>query len=254
MNYRRLLPEGMVRIMDFGDRFRAMDLPSRWSLYRKYRQALDISLIELMPRKVVENLTNVVDVGANVGSWSTAIAQLTNAKHIYAYEPVPEVFEKLKVNTKSSPQIHCYCSAVGASNGKTIINVEAKSELSSIYPIRNEVRWIHNLGLETVKQISVPMVKLDDALCEIGEISLLKVDVQGYELEVFKGALQLLSRTKVLMTEITYQSNYEGDVQFFGYFEFLQTHTDMQLWAISAPKCSKTGIPMYADAVFVQEI
>jgi FkbM family methyltransferase len=196
----------------------------------------------------------VVDVGANVGIWSVAIARLTGAKQIIAYEPIPNVFERLQENTWQYPQIHCEQSAVGASSGQVTLNVERVHQLSSVLKMRDETRNMHGTSQDMTEQIVVPMTTLDDALSDCDEVSLLKLDVQGYEPEVFAGARTVLKRTRILMTEITYAPYYHGDLQLESYLDLIRSLSSLRLWGISAPGCSPLGRPMSADAIFVQAI
>jgi Methyltransferase FkbM domain len=93
---------------------------------------------------------------------------------------------------------------------------------------------------------------LDEDLRNRAEISLLKIDVQGYEPQVLKGAQAILKRTKILMIEVTYSSYYHGDMQFADLHRLVTSIAPFRLWGISAPHCAPSGKPMWADAVYVQ--
>lgn len=253
MKFHRFLPEGLIYLLNYWERFGLLEYPPYWAMFRNYRQALDVSRIELMPKKFVDNLDYVIDIGANVGLWSIAIAKLTNAKKIIAFEPIPSVFEQLVKNTNNYPNITCINSAVGSSSKDVVINAEIRSGMSSVLMIRGSTRQKYGMDGEESYKVNVPMVALDHELNEIEEISLLKVDVQGYELEVFKGARNTLSRTRILMTEVTYETHYYGDQQIMDYLNFIQSIANFQLCVISAPNFDKAGKPLSADAIFVQD-
>jgi hypothetical protein len=109
------------------------------------------------------------------------------------------------------------------------------------------------LGKKTSEEITVPVTTLDTELEQVKEISLMKWDVQGYEAEVLDGAVDVLQRTKVLFTEITYVPYYQGDIQFSQLHPLITSRTPLRLWGISTPHCSKSGKPLWADAVYVND-
>lgn len=247
-----ILPEILTRLLAYRRRFARLNLPASYALHRNYRKALEISNIELIPHDRLNRLGCVVDVGANLGDWSVAIAQLTTASRIIAFEPVPEIFSKLGESCAPYPQISCRQTALGASTGTVTMNVYPIHQLSSVLVIEDDARRSHMLSdTSQEKRIVVPMTTLDEELDTVDEISILKVDVQGYEPDVFAGAANVLKRTSVLLTEITYAPYYRGDQPFLNLWHHLLSFAPFQLWGGSAPRVSPAGRPMWADAVFV---
>jgi FkbM family methyltransferase len=251
-NLQSLLPSGLARLLDSRNRLRKLNLPGRYSLSRDYRRALEISRIEILPPTVRGNLKCVVDVGANIGEWSSSIVMLGNAQQVVAFEPAPEVFQTLRSNVQKFPQIKCINSAVGAHKGEVVLNVEENSNsLSSVLTMRDEVRPIFGITGQQPRQVTVPVVTLDEALAEQPEISLLKIDVQGYEPEVLAGAPAVLKRTKVLMIEVVYAPYYQNDVQFETLHQTITSVAPLKLYGISEPGYHpETGQPLWADAIY----
>ena len=247
-----LMPAALVRLWEFQQRFRTMGLPENWARSQKYRKALDMSEIELIPAASIPTLKCVVDVGANLGEWSIGIALLTRAKEIIAYEPVPQLFEQLQNKVKPYPQIRCVNCSVGATVGQVEINVHQRHQLSSVLMIQDEARRVHGMEQDVAVPVCVPLTTLDEDLRDRTEISLLKIDVQGYEPQVLEGARAILKRTEVLMMEVTYSSYYQGDMQFADLHRLVTSIAPFRLWGISAPHCAPSGKPMWADAVYVR--
>ncbi len=247
-----LAPAGLVRLWDYQGRFRALALPAEWSRRRMYRKALEVSQIELLPVEKIASLQRVVDVGANLGEWCIGIALLTKAQEIIAYEPIPEVFKQLRENTQLYSQIRCVQSALGASTGQIEMNVYRRHQMSSILPIQDDVRFIHGMQHDIAVPVRVSVTTLDEDLRSCDEISLLKLDVQGYEPQVLMGARTVLQRTQLLMVEVTYSSYYRGDMQFEDLHQLIRSLSPLKLWGISAPHCAPSGKPMWADAVYVR--
>ncbi len=245
-------PSGLVRLWDFQQRFRALGLPEGWARSQRYRKALEVSQLELVPAEERAALRTVVDIGANLGEWSIGVALLTKAERILAFEPVPQVFAQLQENARPYSRICCKQMALGASHGPAEMMVYDRHQMSSLLPIREEIRAVHGMQNDSSVSIQVPMGTCDEELQGVDEISLLKVDVQGYEPQVFAGAHSVLAHTRVLMVEVTYSSYYHGDLQFQEMDRLITSLSPLKLWGISAPHCSPTGQPLWADAVYCQ--
>lgn len=245
-------PAGLVRLWEFRQRFRALGLPADWASVQKYRKALDLSQIELIPFEKIHSFKCVVDVGANVGEWSIGMALLTKVPEIIAFEPAPDIFAQLRENAKPYPQIRCVQSAIGAARGQITLNVHRLHQMSSVLQIREAARNVHGMQQDIAVPVQVPVTSLDEELSTYGEISLLKVDVQGYEPEVFAGARSVLLRTDILMVEATFSSYYRGDMQFDQQHRLITALAPFKLWGISAPHCAPSGQPLWADAVYVR--
>jgi FkbM family methyltransferase len=240
--------------LEYRKRLLKLKLPARYGLYTKYRRALKVSRIEILPPEIRANLKCVVDVGANIGEWSEGMVDLGQAKRIIAFEPIPDVFKLLQENTKTYPQIECRNLAVGSHTGEVVINVEENSNsLSSILPMRDEIRPIFGIVGDVPRQVTVPLTTLDISLADVPEITLLKLDVQGYEPEVLAGAHATLQRTKALMIEIVYAPYYHGDVLFETIHNLITSISPLKLYGISEPGYHPvTGQPLWADAIYVR--
>jgi FkbM family methyltransferase len=146
------------------------------------------------PYEASERLV-ALDVGANVGDTARRIAsELPNAT-VHAFEPVPDVFAELTSSTASNPHIRAWPLAVGARSGQANIQVLADRAFSSVLPLTAESAGVYGKRCSTVATIPIPMISLDEWTLQnnIPAAQVLKVDVQGLELEVLRGARRLLS-------------------------------------------------------------
>lgn len=131
------------------------------------------------------------DVGANIGSISMPIAKTTNAE-VHAFEPSRFSFRFLEKNVHDNnlKNINLNNCAIHSEDGLELQFYESEekygnSSLSSTYS--NQPHYV-------VKTVSL------DAYCkrnEISKINVLKIDVQGFEIEVLKGAITLLQNKAV---------------------------------------------------------
>lgn len=244
------LPDGVRRAQDYRRRFAALGLDSRFWRDSGKRAALNATCVELFPREARLNPGVIVDVGANRGEWTRGIAALLGGNHFFAYEPNPAVYRELEETTKHLP-ITLRQAAVGAAPGSVTLQVEGVHQLSSVLPLRHELREIHDSPIERLQLKEVPLVTLDEELEAVSEIGILKLDVQGYEQQVLRGARSVLRRTRVLMIEMLYRSYYIGDLTFEGLHAEVKQTSDLALHVVGPPQCDPAGQPLWADVIYV---
>jgi FkbM family methyltransferase len=150
----------------------------------------------------------VLDVGANEGQSIKTITFNWPDARIHAFEPGTTAFETLKRDTSQLAGVTVNNAAVGSAPGTLTLIENSQSEMSSFLPLGPK-GW----GRE-VRRTPVPVVTLDDycASHEIARVDVLKSDTQGYELEVFRGAEQMLTegRVRLVYCEVTFIEMYQG--------------------------------------------
>lgn len=140
----------------------------------------------LMPDDVV------VDIGANVGYYALQEARLVCPKgHVYAIEPVGDSIETLKNNIELNgyKNISVYQMACGAENGKTEIHICKKRNWSSIKQV-NQRDYISSEEIE--------IITLDDFLKGKRQPDMIRMDVEGFEYDIIRGAENLLKSNRPL--------------------------------------------------------
>jgi len=103
-----------------------------------------------------------------------------------------------------------------------------------------------------VEKMWAPMVRLDDVIEPNARVGLLKIDVQGYEIEVLHGATRTLGQTEALLIEVNYTQHYNRAVAFDELHAFLNM-AGFHLYGISAPY-GNAERPLWADAMYVHSI
>lgn len=165
------------------------------SLINNTYEALELELLEILLHPGM----TFVDVGANIGI-HTSIAARSVAPNgtVYSFEPVPENFEILvrnlarnQLNNVITEQI-----AIGDRNGYSTIYL-ADNSIGTHSLLRNQ----NSYRLD--QELSVPITTLDSYFNNRmpDEVNVLKIDVEGYEPNVLKGAIKLLGRTNQLLIE-----------------------------------------------------
>lgn len=130
-----------------------------------------------------------LDIGANIGCITQALGR--EGHSVIAFEPQPEVHALLARNASyASDDIITYNAAVGAECGT--------AEMPKIYySEKNNIGGL-GIGMKSLRgNYEVKLVSIDSL--KLGKVSFMKIDVEGYELEVLKGARETILRDKPVM-------------------------------------------------------
>lgn len=136
----------------------------------------------------------VLDVGAHVGNWSAQVLRVNPSAQVFAFEPHPDSFQRLRQNL---PGIEAYNVALGASRSLLrLFDYAGRAGTSHASLVEGAIELLHG---GTAQGIEVPVTTIDEFCREhaIPAIDLLKIDAEGYELPVLKGAAQVLSARRV---------------------------------------------------------
>jgi len=163
-----------------------------WNI-RKHNLILDLSMVLLNHENTIKEWfqfnpkETFVDVGAYIGSYSLRAAKV--GEEVIAIEPNPESFAILMKNIKDNNfhNITAYNIALWSSEEELILQLDQGS--STIYHDSNE--------RPKVKVKAVPLDKL-----KLKKINLLKIDVEGAEVEVLKGSTETLNRVDKIIIEV----------------------------------------------------
>jgi FkbM family methyltransferase len=138
----------------------------------------------------------VLDIGANVGSHTLPIARAVgSAGRVYAFEPTRFAFQKLRKNVALNPELARHITLeqmmVTAGSAESV-----PAEIHSSWPIdTDEAVHAHHRGLPM--DTSGAFACSVDAYCDqhgIGQVSAIKIDVDGFEIGVLRGAQGTLRR------------------------------------------------------------
>jgi FkbM family methyltransferase len=154
-----------------------------------------VRFIDEPERRFFESFTGdgvILDVGANIGVVSLFLARRFPDRVIHAFEPNPTTFEALEANVarNGGKNIVCHRTAVSEAVGTVMFNND---------PIERGTASISKSGGAFVQE--VPATTLDAFVAEQGidKVSLFKIDVEGYETLVFRGAHCLLTEIRPAM-------------------------------------------------------
>ena len=169
------------------------------------------------------NLTvrGVIHIGAYTGE-EYPMYKGANIVNIVMIEADPSTFQILKNNV--GPECILFQTALGNKEGTTRFYAEntcAGQGSSCLKP--NEIGK-NQFQMVWGKEFDVPITRLDSLTIDRTKFNLINIDVQGYELEVFKGGTETLRSIDAIYTEINKVELYEGCVLVEDLDSFLKAH------------------------------
>jgi len=198
------------------------------------------------------NVDLIIDVGANTGIYGKEVRQVGYDGQIVSYEPLTNAFEKLIVNIKNDSRWKAYNFALGSENSKQFINVSANSHSSSILEISDTHTKAETSAAYVGKQ-EIQIKTLDSVFDDIkGRSSeiFLKIDTQGFELNVLKGAENSLGKIHTIQLEMSLQPLYVGQPLYKDLMAFLHSNDYTLLDVEPGFADSKTGSLLQFDGIF----
>ena len=210
---RFILPWGIVDLVK--NRRKLRDIGRRLSpgeFFTSDRVALEAELsgLSLFAPGHVEKLKTIADVGANRGQWSNALLNCVTPEKLIIIEPLPDAFAVLKKKFGNNSHIELHNVAIGERESVETMKVTRDTTGASLLQQREEMRAVIGSSWTITAEIQVKMTTLDQLLVDLAEISLLKIDVQGYERPVLAGARETLAKTKFLLIELNFMPQYDG--------------------------------------------
>ncbi|MBT6438568.1 MAG: FkbM family methyltransferase [Flavobacteriales bacterium] len=147
----------------------------------------------------------VFDVGANIGQFSLHCHEVFDESYIYSFEPIKSTFDKLKNRTRIYNNISCFNIAFGNEKGVEEIFLRRRSIYNSLNPLVN----VRTSDSQESQQIEIDTIDLFCKSKNIEHIDILKVDTEGFDLNVLKGAESMIIARKVkfILIEVTFDKD-----------------------------------------------
>lgn len=210
-----------------------------------------IESLELLEAARPLGIRRIYDVGANVGTWTLLAKAVIPEASVEAFEPFARHCAEFGNTLQGVGGVRLHSIALGSENGSASLRVTGNSDSSSLLPLAAASRA--QFGVEEVEQVRVEMRRLDDCRAELGLefADLIKLDVQGYEMEVLKGATECLAHAKAVVVEVSFAEYYEGQCLFHDLVGYL-ARSGILLSALG--EHTPTGVALrQADMLFLRK-
>lgn len=195
----------------------------------------------------------VIDVGGNVGQFSSALRYLGYRGDILTFEPIPDAFAALSHRMRADTHWQGKNIAVGKTSGDGVLNVTRNTVYSSF---RSRVTQNKDDSDTLTQRIRIEVQSLESVVEEMNLVTrlprtLLKSDTQGHELDVLSGLGDHLEKIKLIQCEISSIPLYNGMPFMTDVIAFLDRH---HFKAVSfAPVNSDSVRPAEFDYLCVNE-
>lgn len=170
-------------------------------------QALS-AMLGRLPQAAPGHQLHIVDAGAHKGRTALAMVQARSDVAVTAIEANPHLAARLRKRLSGQPRIHIKELALGERAGRATLQVLPSTSLSSLLAPSGLARKYPERDLTPERLVEVVVQRLDDVVD--APVDALKLDVQGFELHVLKGASRVLGQAKALVVELAFVQMYEG--------------------------------------------
>lgn len=192
----------------------------------------------------------VVDVGANRGQFSLFALHSFPTAQIVSLEPLLAPAERFGRVFEGEQRVTLHRAALGPHSGLSTMHVSAHDDSSSLLPITRTQTQLFR-GTDEVRTEEIRIGTLDEFLdsASIDDPALLKLDVQGFELEALRGCGDLLDRFSYLCAEGSFVELYEGQALAVDVIDWLRDR-GFSLASVYGTVSDDLGRAVQADMLF----
>jgi FkbM family methyltransferase len=154
----------------------------------------------------------VLDVGANDGDYGREIRDRGYKGLIVSFEPNPIAYERLQAEIANDPKWQAYLLAIGEEDGEAKLSITENDTMSSI---KGFTEFGYATGAKSIASANVKIARLDTFLADNPQLMkniYLKIDTQGFEMEVLRGAGELLEHVAAVQAEIALIHTYKDEL------------------------------------------
>jgi FkbM family methyltransferase len=204
-------------------------------------------------RVLIDNFSTVVDIGANKGQFTLAVRRWASKARVIAFEPLSEAAAVFRNVFEGDSKVTLHQVAIGSRAGEAAIHVSKADDSSSLLPIASLQTELFpgtvEIGTETIK-----VGRLSEFLSakDITSPALLKLDVQGYELEALQGCSDLIPCFDTILVECSFMELYEGQAFAHNIIQFLDEH-GFALRNVYNLDYNRAGEAIQGDFVFTRQ-
>jgi FkbM family methyltransferase len=225
---------------------------SRLALSRNRYRMFEDSRLNLLPPQILSSLQTCVDAGAHAGTWTAALLDLFNPKRVIAVECAPRMVPDLKGRFRNDSRVTIVDAALSAGAGTATLYQLQHPASSSLLRPRAEIGKEYQLkSWDVMNEVSVNTIGYDELVVSEPEISILKLDIQGSEMDVLSHSSAGLKKTRSVILEVVFTSHYDRDAVFPDLHDVM-VRQGFGLYRLSEAY-HRGGRSLFADAVYMKE-
>ena len=205
-------------------------------------------------QELLKSKANVIfDVGSNRGDTTSKYLDLFPNATIHAFEPFADSYEIFNKLHKENLNVNLNKYALSSNIGRAILNINKSIDTNSILESK-KIGANSDKSCVSVGRIEIETNTIDNYCMQnnITAIDILKIDVQGSEIEVLKGALNILKKgnIKLIYIETYFEQQYINQPLFHDIAKLLYKY-NFVLQDIYDPYFSKNNM-LWCDSIFIK--
>lgn len=202
-------------------------------------------------------IRTVLDVGANVGDFAKLAREVFPTASIYSFEPLPDCFEKLSQALPGDDNFFAYNVGIGRRDETLDFYRSVHSPSSSFLKMENlhKEAFPESGNGQTPQPLKIEVTTLDGVLAgrELKDEILIKLDVQGFELEAIAGGTDVVRRSRAAIIEMSFADLYQGQPLFHDVYQEMYGRGFRFRGSLAQMLHPQTGEVVQMDAIFVKE-
>jgi FkbM family methyltransferase len=199
------------------------------------------------------SIKTIVDIGAHKGESARSFLSIFPDAQIHSFEPLSDCFLKLSELQKNNPRLHCYNLALGSEEATVQINRSSFSQSSSILPMGDTHKHAFPFTAgQSTEEVRVSTLDTQSSQWNPEKNILVKIDSQGYEMEVLRGATSFIEKTAVIICEVSFTQLYDSQPLFHNVYDFLLERNFRYQGSAGQLSDPRNGYPLQQDAIFMR--
>lgn len=201
------------------------------------------------------SVNTIIDVGANVGQFASAMRHSDYLGSILSFEPQESAFSQLQLASQDDKRWHVFHHALGTHKQQLELNIAGNSYSSSIL----DMLPAHEAYAPESKYVSKETISVDsldnifENLVDVGDNIFLKIDTQGYEKQVLEGAARSLHSILLIQLEMSLQPLYDNEPLFDEIYTYLTGKNFELLTVENGIRDKVTGCLLQIDGIFINK-
>ncbi|HVX01030.1 MAG TPA: FkbM family methyltransferase, partial [Candidatus Babeliaceae bacterium] len=182
-----------------------------------------LELLELIKNDTRINSPVIFDIGSNIGTWTLLAKAVFPKATIHAFEPLKHHTAVFNENIRNLEEIYLHEYCIGNENASGMINISSFSDSSSLLePTQLEYEYFN---IKKIGEEKVTIKRLEDLIREniLPMPDVIKLDIQGFELEALKGMGALLRHVKYILCEVSFKKLYHNQALFLDIANYLES-------------------------------
>lgn len=165
----------------------------------------------------------ILDIGANIGMSALELTTAFPTASIHSFEPARETFEILKAKTRHLQNVKTYQLAVGNSESSGYLIKGETSDINKVKAIDNDPDISLGDDQEIIQFISLEKFSRNN---HIDQIHFLKIDTEGFDLDVLKSGIKMISENRIdfIQVEAAMNPTNKDHVQFHEFLQFFSEY------------------------------